>query len=195
MEILSFVGLDPFVDLHAGHLSGGMKQKLGLAVALVHRPRVLLLDEPTTGVDPVTRQDFWQLIIRLLVGGEQEAVAVLVSTPYMDEASRCNRVGFMRNGQVMVEGTPAELLHRLDGRILELRGQPLSVLRGLVEADLAVETALMFGDRLHLRVRSGTAQEVIAHLHQRIPAAGAEITLLRPVPAQLEDVFIALQEG
>jgi hypothetical protein len=101
----------------------------------------------------------------------------------------------MRNGQVMVEGTPAELLHRLDGRILELRGQPLSVLRSLVEADQAVETALMFGDRLHLRVRSGTAQEVIAHLHQRIPAAGAEITLLRPVPAQLEDVFIALQEG
>ena len=85
MEILRFVGLDPFVDLRAGHLSGGMKQKLGLAAALVHRPRVLLLDEPTTGVDPVTRQDFWQLIIRLVVGGEREAVAVLISTPYMDE--------------------------------------------------------------------------------------------------------------
>ena len=87
------------MDLRAGHLSGGMKQKLGLAAALVHRPRVLLLDEPTTGVDPVTRQDFWQLIIRLVVGGERDAVAVLVSTPYMDEASRCNRVGFMRSGQ------------------------------------------------------------------------------------------------
>lgn len=195
MEILSFVGLDPFVNLRAGHLSGGMKQKLGLAAALVHRPRVLLLDEPTTGVDPVTRQDFWQLIIRLLVGGEQDAVSVLVSTPYMDEASRCNRVGFMRSGQVMVEGTPAELVRRLDGCILELRGQPLKVLRRLVETDQAVDAALMFGDRLHLRVRPGTAQEVIAHLHQRIPAAGAEITLLRPVPAQLEDIFIALQEG
>ena len=95
-EILEFVGLAAFGDRRAGQLSGGMKQKLGLAAALVHSPRVLLLDEPTTGVDPVTRQDFWQLIIRL-VG--QEGVAVLVSTPYMDEAARCTRVGFMRAGQ------------------------------------------------------------------------------------------------
>lgn len=195
MEILRFVGLEPFVNLRAGHLSGGMKQKLGLAAALVHRPGVLLLDEPTTGVDPVTRQDFWQLIIRLLVGDEREAIAVLISTPYMDEASRCNRVGFMRSGQVLVEGTPAALMHQLDGRILELRGQPLSELRRLVEAHEDVQVALMFGDRLHLRVRPGTAQQVIADLNQRIPAAGGEVTLLRSVPAQLEDIFIALQES
>jgi ABC-2 type transport system ATP-binding protein len=122
LEILAFVGLDRFTGRRAGHLSGGMKQKLGLAAALVHRPQVLLLDEPTTGVDPVTRQDFWQLIIRL--AGQRE-VAVLVSTPYMDEAARCTRVGFLRAGRLLVEGAPGALRQALDGRILELQGQPL----------------------------------------------------------------------
>ncbi|NCP16587.1 ABC transporter ATP-binding protein, partial [bacterium] len=98
MEILDFVGLAAHKDRRAGQLSGGMKQKLGLASALVTRPRVLLLDEPTTGVDPVTRQDFWQLLIRIV---SQEGVAVLISTPYMDEASRCTRVGFMRGGHII----------------------------------------------------------------------------------------------
>src|SRR5512143_2013527 len=112
MEILEFVGLAGFKDRRAGQLSGGMKQKLGLASALVTRPRVLLLDEPTTGVDPVTRQDFWQLLISLVAlplvpaPAEQAAksVAVLISTPYMDEAARCHRVGFMQRGRIIAEG-------------------------------------------------------------------------------------------
>ena len=112
MEILAFVGLAEFVDRRAGHLSGGMKQKLGLAAALVHRPRVLLLDEPTTGVDPVTRQDFWQLIIRLVGQDGSSGTAVLVSTPYMDEAARCTRVGFMSSGRMIQEGTPTEFRQR-----------------------------------------------------------------------------------
>jgi len=115
MEILAFVGLEDFVNRRAGHLSGGMKQKLGLATALVHRPRVLLLDEPTGGVDPVTRQDFWQLIIRLV---REEGVTVLVSTPYMDEAVRCTRVGFMQEGRLLVEDTPDALRARLEGRAI-----------------------------------------------------------------------------
>jgi drug efflux transport system ATP-binding protein len=194
MEILQFVGLDRFVGLRAGMLSGGMKQKLGLAAALVHRPKVLLLDEPTTGVDPVTRQDFWQLIIRLAGESSDERIAVFVSTPYMDEASRCDRVGFMRNGKVILEGKPSELRKRLDGRILELRGHPLQLLRKVTEADEGVETALMFGDRLHLRVRQGQTDEVMARLEERIPVEGGEISVLRRVPPQLEDMFIALQE-
>ena len=116
MDILGFVGLAEFVNRRAGQLSGGMKQKLGLAAALVHQPQILLLDEPTTGVDPVTRQDFWQLIIRLV--GEQirngQRPAVLISTPYMDEAARCTRVGFMQHGRLIVEGTPAELRAALE---------------------------------------------------------------------------------
>jgi ABC-2 type transport system ATP-binding protein len=110
----------------------------------------LLLDEPTTGVDPVTRQDFWQLIIRLTA---QDEIAVLVSTPYMDEASRCKRVGFLRRGKLLIEGPPEELRHRLDNRILELRGEQLPGMRTVAKADEDVEDAQLFGDRLHLRVQ------------------------------------------
>lgn len=196
MEILQFVGLDPFLDRRAGHLSGGMRQKLGLAAALVHQPHVLLLDEPTTGVDPVTRQDFWQLIIRLVsqTSHDQHQVAVLVSTPYMDEAGRCTRVGFMRSGRMLVEGTPADLRNRLEGCILELRGLPLSLLRRVAAADEDVEDAQMFGDRLHLRVQPEHAGEVERRLRECIVAQGGEITCVRRVPAQLEDVFISLLE-
>ena len=197
MEILAFVGLDAFVDRRAGHLSGGMKQKLGLAAALVHRPRVLLLDEPTTGVDPVTRQDFWQLIIRLVAqnGNGDQSTAVLVSTPYMDEAARCTRIGFMRKGRIVVEGTPAELCTRLDGRVLELSGYPLPVLRRLVESEEGVEDVQMFGDRLHIRVQEGLTQSVQARLMERIPDQGGQINRLRPVAPQLEDVFMSLLEA
>jgi len=188
-QTLQFVGLAEYTNRRAGQLSGGMKQKLGLAAALVHQPKVLLLDEPTTGVDPVTRQDFWQLLIRLVA---EEGIAALVSTPYMDEAARCQRVGFMRQGKLLVEGTPESLRQRLDGRILELYGQPLGLLRRLAQADPQVEDAQMFGDRLHLRVQAGTTQAMIERLKQVIPTAGGQIDLVRPIPPGLEDVFIAL---
>lgn len=188
LDILEFVGLSDFVNRRAGQLSGGMKQKLGLAAALVHEPKVLLLDEPTTGVDPVTRQDFWQLIIRMT------GVAVLVSTPYMDEAARCHRVGFMRQGKLLLEGTPNELRTRLAGQVLELRGQPLPLLRAIARADPAVEDAQMFGDRLHLRVQPGMAAQAIRRLNEQASAQGGALTLLREIPPQLEDVFISLLE-
>jgi len=191
MQILDFVSLGEYTDRRAGQLSGGMKQKLGLAAALVHSPKVLLLDEPTTGVDPVTRQDFWQLIIRLVA---EEGVAVLVSTPYMDEAARCQRVGFMRQGKLLVEGTPDALRQAFKGRILELFGQPLGVLRRVAQADPQVEDAQMFGDRLHLRVLPGTAQVTLERLSQAIPAAGGQLNRARLIPPGLEDVFIALLE-
>jgi ABC-2 type transport system ATP-binding protein len=188
-EILAFVGLETFINRRAGLLSGGMKQKLGLAVALVNRPQVLLLDEPTTGVDPVTRQDFWQLIIRLAV---EEKIAVLVSTPYMDEASRCTRLGFMREGQLLIEGTPLELQSRLKDRIVALRGHPLPLIRNLAAADPAVETVQMFGDRLHLRLRPGMPATALKSLSEQIATQGGTVNELAPVPAQLEDVFLAL---
>jgi ABC-2 type transport system ATP-binding protein len=196
MEILDFVGLEPFKDRLSGLLSGGMKQKLGLAAALVHEPKVLLLDEPTTGVDPVTRQDFWQLLIRLVIrrNGDGGGVAVLVSTPYMDEAARCNRVGFMRGGNLLVEGAPTELRHRLDGRILELRGAPMALLRRVSLADKDVEAVQMFGDRLHLRVHSGRALEVERRIKINISHQGGVILDMQTIPPQLEDVFISLLE-
>jgi ABC-2 type transport system ATP-binding protein len=192
MEILEFVGLEKFTDRRAGQLSGGMKQKLGLASALVTRPKVLLLDEPTTGVDPVTRQDFWQLVIRLTTQGD--GVSVIISTPYMDEASRCHRVGFMKAGKIIAEDTPSNLRARLAGRILELRGKPLHILRHTAHADSDVEDVQAFGDRLHIRVREGKAQAALSRLKSEIRSVGGEIDELRLIPPVLEDVFIALSE-
>ena len=196
MEILEFVGLANFVDRRAGQLSGGMKQKLGLASALVTRPRLLLLDEPTTGVDPVTRQDFWQLLIRLVSTNAENGnrVSVLISTPYMDEAARCNRVGFMRHGQIIAEGTPSQLRDRLAGRILELRGSPLNSLRQIAHKDPDVEDVRPFGDRLHLRVGEKKAEVVAGRLPSAIRSEGAKVDELRPIPPSLEDVFISLSE-
>ena len=228
MEILEFVGLDTFTDRRAGQLSGGMKQKLGLASALVTRPRVLLLDEPTTGVDPVTRQDFWQLIIKLASsslrgatreGSEVEAraakgispatadfaksaqssaqggVSVIISTPYMDEASRCRRVGFMKNGKIIAEDTPSNLRARLNNRVLELRGSPIGLLRHVAHKDPDVEDVQAFGDRLHIRVGEHKAQDVLSRLTSQIENEGGHVDELRSVPPVLEDVFIALSES
>ncbi|HTX92318.1 MAG TPA: ABC transporter ATP-binding protein [Anaerolineales bacterium] len=188
-EILDFVGLLPFKDRRAGQLSGGMKQKLGLASALVTRPRLLLLDEPTTGVDPVTRQDFWQLLIRIV---SQEKVGVLITTPYMDEASRCQQVGFMRQGKIIAEGTPSELRTGLNGRILEVRGLSPADLRPVAEKMASVEDVRAFGDKVHLRVSAGKAGAVAKALEKAFPARRGTRFEARPIPATLEDVFIVL---
>ncbi len=185
-ELFDFVGLTGFERRLAGQLSGGMKQKLGLACALVHRPRVLLLDEPTSGVDPVTRQDFWQLIIRLLT----EGAAVVVSTPYMDEASRCQRLGFMHRGRLLRQGTPRELTTEMKGRVLELVAQPRELARKTCLQDPEVEDALAFGDRLHLRVRESAGP--LSRLPGLLARAGVRVDRLRPVSPSLEDAFISL---
>jgi ABC-2 type transport system ATP-binding protein len=199
-EILEFVGLGQYKDRRAGQLSGGMKQKLGLASALVTRPRVLLLDEPTTGVDPVTRQDFWQLLIQLVVNPStakdksSEKVAVLISTPYMDEAARCHRIGFMRKGKMIAEGSPSEIRSLLKGQVVELRGSPLPKMRLLAGQDADVEDVRAFGDRLHLRVKQGCAEDVISRLRNTLPAGGVSLLDARITPPVLEDAFIALSE-
>jgi len=190
-EILKFVGLDEFSDRRAEQLSGGMRQKLGLATALVHRPKVLLLDEPTGGVDPVTRQDFWQLIIRL-VG--QEGVSVVVSTPYMDEASRCTQVGFMNRGKLIIEGTPGQVTTHLNNRVLELVGEPLEMMRHIATRDPDVEDVQVFGDRLHLRIKPESTSRVVDRLPTSLQQQGVTVQRIRPIPPTLEDVFIELVE-
>jgi ABC-2 type transport system ATP-binding protein len=188
-EILDFVDLGNFRSRLAGQLSGGMKQKLGLAIALVTRPRVLLLDEPTTGVDPLTRQEFWQLILRLT--GEGQA-AILVSTPYMDEATRCTRIGFMRGGQLAAEGTPRELRGRLEGRVLEVTGAPLAALLPALSAVNGVLSVQRFGERVHLTIAPGQTRQVQHALGPAARQAGARLSQVEIVPALLEDVFIAM---
>jgi ABC-2 type transport system ATP-binding protein len=190
-EILKFVGLAELSQRRAAQLSGGMKQKLGLASALVHRPKVLLLDEPTGGVDPVTRQDFWQLIIRIVA---QEGVSVVVSTPYMDEASRCTHIGFISRGKMITEGTPGQVTSHLKDRVLELVGEPLTELRHTATADPDVEDVQVFGDRLHLRLKPGSADRVIERLPIALGQKNVRLQRIRSIAPTLEDVFIELSE-
>lgn len=187
-ELLNFAGLGDFTDRPAVALSGGMQKKLGLASALVHRPKVLLLDEPTGGVDPVARQEFWHLLITLLRGGS----AVLVSTPYMDEAMRFNRVIFMNHGRVLTQGAPRDLMQRLEGRILELDADDQMAAKQIAIDDPEVEDVHTFGNHLHLRVTSATGP--MQRIPARLQSASIPMSHLVPVPPTLEDVFIHLIE-
>lgn len=189
-EILVFVGMDEFADRRVDALSGGMRQKLGLAAALIHRPQVLLLDEPTGGVDPVTRQAFWQLLFRLL----RERVAVLISTPYMDEAARCSRLGFLNRGRLMIEGSPQGIEARLEDRILEVEGGPRAVLERVARADPDVEAAHAFGDRLRLRLSRHASAQIRSRLEKAMSGAGGAVRRIEPSSPTIEDVFIELLE-
>jgi ABC-2 type transport system ATP-binding protein len=187
-ELLRFAGLEAFADRPAIALSGGMQKKLGLATALVHRPQVLLLDEPTGGVDPVARQEFWMLLVGLLRAGS----AVLVSTPYMDEAMRFNRVIFMDKGKALMSGKPRDLLQILDGRVLELASDQIMEARRLAESDPEVEDVRTFGDKLHLRVCPDC--RTLERLPGVFETQGIHLEHLRQVAPTLEDVFIYLLE-
>jgi len=186
-ELLDFVRLTAFADRRAEFLSGGMKQKLALACALIHRPRVLLLDEPTGGVDPVARQEFWRLLYMLLA----EGAAILISTPYMDEAIRCHRVGLMNHGRLMAEGAPHEITRPLVGHLLELAAQPQRKAREVASTFPGVADVQVFGDRLHLRVAEG-AVWILERLPGALADAGVTVTHLRPTEPTLEDVFTQL---
>ncbi len=187
-ELLRFAGLEEFANRPAAALSGGMQKKLGLACVLVHRPKVLLLDEPTGGVDPVARQEFWHLLIDLLRGGS----AVLVSTPYMDEAMRFNRVIFMNHGRALKQGAPRALMAGLDGQVLELAAEPQMAARDVAMRDPNVEDVHSFGGYLHLRVHD--PELVMRRLPDQLKAAGITMNHLHPAQPTLEDVFIQLLE-
>lgn len=185
-ELLSFSNLTPFRERKAGNLSGGMKQKLGLACALVHTPRVLFLDEPTNGVDPVSRRDFWRILYNLL----KEGVAIFVSTAYLDEADRCNRVGLIHEGKLLACDTPESLKKLMFGTILEIRtSQPRSAAR-LLQERLVNATVSLFGDKVHLVTHDPDATgESSSSLLQQ---AGIPLLSLRTVEPALEDVVVSL---
>lgn len=188
-RLLEFSRLGPFQDRLARNLSGGMKQKLSLAAALIHQPRILLLDEPTIGVDPLSRRDFWLILYDLL----QEGSTILLSTPYMDEAERCGRVAFLLAGRVIACGPPAELKAALGVRIVELRCPDARHLQARLRAVPGFEHSVLFGERIHSTVpRDGF--DVPAAI-DRVRAAGIaldEWTLRGP---SLEDVFLAYARG
>lgn len=185
-EILSFTKLLPFQDRLADHLSGGMKQKLALAAGLMHRPRLFFLDEPTTGVDPVSRREFWQMLYRL----NKEGTTIVVSTPYMDEAELCTQVAFMHNGRVTACGSPAELKQAYPHEVLELY-TPMKKVKPHIE-DLTLDINA-FGSKFHLVVDN--CDEKIPLIRQRLQAAGIEVLALQKISPTLEDVFVALAGG
>jgi ABC-2 type transport system ATP-binding protein len=182
-RLYRFSNLGPFKDRLAGKLSGGMKQKLGLSCALIHQPELLLLDEPTFGVDPVSRRDLW-LIVHEMV---EQGVTAVVSTAYMDEAERFDRLALLHQGKVLAVDTPSALQKGLEGEILELRADRVREARDAAAKLPAVRRAAIFGDRLHLTVPSAAdGPAVEAALRQ----AGFAPREVRPIPPSLEDVFI-----
>jgi len=185
-RLLAFSNLAPFRRRQAGNLSGGMKQKLGLACALIHTPRILFLDEPTNGVDPVSRRDFWRILYQLL----QEGVTIVVTTAYLDEADRCHRVGLLHQGRLVACDTPARLRTLMPGVVLELHTRQSRLAARLLREQLPDVQVDLFGDRVHLVSAAPAAAEQAAR--QALQAAGIELLGLRPVEPSLEDVFIAV---
>ena len=186
-ELLAFTRLAPFRRRLAGRLSGGMKKKLALACALIHGPRVLLLDEPTTGVDPVSRRDFWLILGRLL----HEGLTIIVATPYLDEAERCGRVGLLDRGHFLTVGTPDETKKQIEGRLFEvISGNPRQTQKDLRRADLpGVREMQTYGDRVHLRLDQSVDQERLEGLIANLGIRANSIQEIRP---SLENVFISL---
>ncbi|MFN7935026.1 MAG: ABC transporter ATP-binding protein [Bryobacteraceae bacterium] len=177
VSLLEMTRMLPFRNRHAGKLSGGMKQKLALMCTLLHRPEVLILDEPTNGVDPVSRRDFWK-ILRHLVG---EGLTVFVTTAYLDEAELCDRVGLMNGGKLILLDTPRNLKESLPEACYELRAENVRAIRETLWGKPEIADVEMAGSKLHVFLKPGASDEVLRQ-------TGAEFRRILP---SLEDVFIA----
>ena len=186
-QLLEMMQLTPFRRRLADQLSGGMKQKLALACTLVHEPEVIVLDEPTTGVDPVSRREFWKLLSQFLATG----ITIVMSTPYLDEAERCARVALLDNGRLLALDQPAHLRASLSGTLFEVivpsPREALVTLAG--QRDIA--SAQVFGDRLHVWIDRGDRDAATQSVTAALNAAGLAPSSLRPIVPSLEDVFIA----
>jgi ABC-2 type transport system ATP-binding protein len=186
-RLLGFSNLAPFKDRLAGQLSGGMKQKLGLACSLIHTPEVLFLDEPTNGVDPVSRRDFWKILYDLL----KQDITIFVSTAYLDEAERCMRVGLMHQGSIMMLDKPAAIKRSLQGVMIEIWTPHAREAAGIVKTLEAVKSVSIYGDKLHVSL--GDKEQAHA-VHESIAKAGISIQGEREIVPSLEDVFISMVE-
>jgi len=185
-RLLGFSNLTPYKHRLAGNLSGGMKQKLGLACALIHTPRVLFLDEPTNGVDPVSRRDFWRILYQLV----RDGVTLFVSTAYLDEAERCNRLALLHEGRLLGLGTPDEVKRLMPGALLEIRTSAPRRTATLLRQHLHGATVGLFGDRVHVATREPAAVE--SDTRRLVADAGFELLSIKPIEPSLEDVFISV---
>ncbi|HEX9021436.1 MAG TPA: ABC transporter ATP-binding protein [Nitrospirota bacterium] len=187
-RLLGFSNLTPFKDRLAGKLSGGMKQKLGLACSLIHTPEVLFLDEPTNGVDPVSRRDFWKILYELL----KEGITILVSTAYLDEAERCARIGLMHRGSILMLEEPAVIKRSLPGGMIEAWSEDSRRAAEIAKAIEGVKSVNVYGNKLHIAVADRSMMDAVK---EKLQAAGVSLRGAREISPSLEDVFIAKVEN
>jgi len=185
-ELLAFTRLTPFRRRLADRLSGGMKQKLALACTLIHKPELIFLDEPTTGVDPVSRRDFWLILADLL----RQDITIVMTTPYLDEAERCTHVGLMYQGRLIRLDEPRRIIEGLHGTLLQIRSAAPHEAYRAVRAEGRWASAHLFGERLHVLAEDPEA--ATRDLTGLLAAAGIGDVEVQPVPPTLEDVFIEL---
>jgi ABC-2 type transport system ATP-binding protein len=183
--LLEEFALAPFGRRLAEELSGGMKQKLALACTLIHSPSTILLDEPTAGVDPVSRREFWRILYRI----NRTGTTIFVSTPYMDEAERADRVAFIIGGAIVSCGTPQELKDRLQGSVVEIVCERRGDARRLLRDEPLVRSVEIFGDTLHALV--GSAAAAVPDIQARLAGGGIGAARVREIPPSLEDAFVA----
>jgi len=177
--------IEPFKKRRAGALSGGMKQKLALSCALIHKPEILILDEPTTGVDPVSRKEFWDMLGRL----KEQGITILVSTAYMDEASRCDRIALIREGEFIASNTPKGIIDEYAGVLWSVEGSRMSALLSALRDYSGVKTSFAFGDKIHItvddRMQAGELEQYLTHKEFKD-------VRIAPIKPTVEDCFMAL---
>ncbi|HOJ06430.1 MAG: ABC transporter ATP-binding protein [Ignavibacteriota bacterium] len=184
-ELLEFTRLTPFRDRLADKLSGGMKQKLALACTLIHKPKIIFLDEPTTGVDPVSRRDFWKILSNLL----KEEITIFMTTPYLDEAERCNKIALMNKGNIISWDTPKNIKASLSGQIVEIVCYPSRTAYNIIKANTSYEVQ-MYGDRLNVTIQNYNEQ--FKELEKLLVDNNVDLHDHRVIPPSLENVFIHL---
>jgi ABC-2 type transport system ATP-binding protein len=184
-ELLDFTRLTPFRNRLADQLSGGMKQKLALAATLIHKPEIIFLDEPTTGVDPVSRREFWKILSSLL----DEGITILMTTPYLDEAERCTRVGLMSAGNILLTDTPKNIKKQMKGSVIEIIPQELQQATESLRSFPDIIEVQTFGDRINVVVKQGIDANTIKDW---LASKGMSVRSVRTIQPSLENVFIAL---
>jgi ABC-2 type transport system ATP-binding protein len=184
-RLLAFSRMDPFTDRLAGQLSGGMKQKLGLACALIHNPRILLLDEPTNGVDPVSRREFWKLLYDL----NSQGTTVMISSPYMDEAERAGYFALMSKGRLIASGIPSEERHRFKYVVYELQTDRAREVKERLSSRGVFRSVNLFGNSVHIVAENSVA---VGQVQEVLTSAGIETTSLRVIVPTFEDIYIGL---
>ena len=177
--------IEPFKKRRAGRLSGGMKQKLALSCALIHKPSVLFLDEPTTGVDAVSRSEFWDMLHNL----REQGLSILVSTPYMDEASRCNRIALCNNGRILDIDSPQHMVEKFDGELYGIKAQDMYGLLKSLKEENNIANCYTAGEYHHLLAGSGFDAQ---SLEQHLANLGHKDLEIKPIVPDIEDVFIKL---